>query len=198
MFHQIVPLLETVGYFGMFAMVFAETGLLVGFFFPGDTLLFTAGLLASQGYFNIFILTAGAFLAAVLGDSVGYWIGKKIGPKIFTREDSFFFKHEYIARTQHFFDKHGKKTIVLARFLPIVRTFAPVLAGVGSMEYRSFLFYNVFGAAAWCALVPLLGYFLGNKIPNVDHYLLPIVATIFLISFIPLIREVFRRPKIGS
>ncbi len=192
---KLIPLIETVGYIGVFGMIFAETGLLVGFFFPGDTLLFAAGLLASKGIFNIYILLIGASLMAILGDTCGYWIGKKIGPKIFTREDSLFFKKAYVTRAHHFTQKHGKKTIFLARYIPIVRTFAPVVAGVGEMPYRTFLAYNIAGGIVWCLSIGLAGYFLGTSVTNIDKYILPIVIGIFVLSFLPVIRQFFPRRK---
>lgn len=187
---KLIPIIEAVGYIGVFGIIFIESGLLFGFFLPGDTLLFAAGLLASKGFFNIGILLVGACIAAIIGDSVGYFIGRKIGPKLFTREDSRFFKKEYAFRAQHFFDKHGKKTIFLARFLPIVRTFVPVIAGVGNMRYRTFVVFNILGGIAWCLSLILAGYFLGNEVPNIDAYILPIVAGIFILSFLPVIRQV--------
>jgi len=194
MFH-LVPFIETAGYIGIFGMIFAETGLLVGFFFPGDTLLFTAGLLASKGYFNIAIVLLVAILAAVIGDSVGYYIGKKLGPKIFKKEDSLFFKKEFVARAQTFFAKFGRKTIFLCRYIPIVRTFAPVLAGVGEMPYGAFLAFNVAGGIVWCMSIGLAGYFLGAKVPNIDSYVLPIIIFIFVLSFIPVIVELVRNRR---
>ena len=188
---QLIPLIETVGYIGVFGMIFAETGLLVGFFFPGDTLLFAAGILASKGIFNIVILLTGASIMAILGDTTGYMIGKKIGPKIFVREDSLFFKQAYVARAQHFFQKHGRKTIFLSRYIPIVRTFAPVVAGVGEMPYHTFLLFNIAGGIVWCFSIGLAGYFLGARIPNIDQYVLPIVVGIFVLSFLPVIRQFF-------
>lgn len=189
---SLITLITTVGYIGVFVMVFAESGLLIGAFLPGDTLLFTAGFLASQGYFNIALLVVGSFLAAVVGDSIGYWFGKKYGPKVFVRPKSLFFKPEYVERTQVFFGKHGKKTIVLARYVPIVRTFAPIFSGVGGMKYRSFLFYNILGGLAWTVSILLLGYFLGREIPNVDAYVLPIVLIIFVASVLPVAARVIR------
>ncbi len=177
--------IKTVGYIGLFLMVFAESGLLVGFFFPGDSLLFTAGFLASQGLLRIGIVALLSFAAAVLGDSVGYAFGAKIGPRIFTKEDSFFFHKEYIVRARTFFENHGPKTIILARFLPVVRTFAPMVAGVGHMRYRTFLKYNIIGAVLWAIGLTLLGYFLGSVIPNVDQYIIPIVVSIVVLSGIP-------------
>lgn len=189
--HYLDPafLIETLGLVGVFAIVFAESGLFFGFFLPGDSLLFTAGLLASQGYFNVVVLWFGCMVCAILGDSVGYAFGKKVGPKIFFREDSFFFHKKHIDRTRAFYEKHGKKTIILARFVPIVRTFAPILAGVGRMEYRTFLSYNVLGGVLWSTLLIFLGYTLGALIPSVDRYLLPIVLAIIFISFLPIVWE---------
>lgn len=189
--HWLDPLwlVNAAGLFGVWLIIFAESGLFFGFFFPGDSLLFTAGFLASRGYFDIWLLIIGAAAAAGLGDSVGYWFGAKIGPKIFSRPDSFFFRRQHLERTRIFYARHGKSTIVLARFVPIVRTFAPILAGVGQMEYRVFLVYNLVGAAVWAGGLPLLGYFLGAIVPGVDQYLLPIVAAIVIFSFIPVLRH---------
>jgi membrane-associated protein len=197
---KLIPLIETVGYIGVFSMIFAETGLLVGFFLPGDTLLFSAGVLASKGIFNIAILLVGASIMAILGDSIGYLIGKSVGPKIFTREDSVLFKRKYLIRAQEFTQKYGKKTVFLARYVPIVRTFAPVIAGVGEMQYKTFLSYNIAGGIVWCFSIGLAGYFLGTKVPNIDTYILPIVIGIFILSFIPVIREFFikRKNKVKS
>lgn len=191
-------LVKTAGLAGVIAVVFAESGLFFGFFFPGDSLLFTAGLLASQGLLPIGWLLIGTFFAAVLGDSVGYWFGKKTGPAIFAREDSLFFHKKHIERAQKFYEIHGKKTIILARFVPIVRTFAPILAGVGRMEYRTFVTYNIIGGAIWAIGLTVLGYFLGSFIPSVDQYLLPIVLGIIAISFIPIIREYLRSRRSGD
>jgi membrane-associated protein len=190
-------LIKTLGYFGVFGMVFAESGLLFGIVFPGDTLLFTAGFLASQGYLNIYTLIIGSFISGVLGDSFGYYLGKKFGPKIFARPDSRFFKRAYVEKTQVFFDTHGKKTIFFARYIPVVRTFAPVFSGVGNMRYRSFLVYNILGGLTWTLSLPLLGYFLGRKVPNIDEYILPIVIGIFLISVIPVISKILKNIRQG-
>ena len=196
MLHFLDPafLIQTLGLIGVFSIVFAESGLFFGFFFPGDSLLFTAGLLASQGHFNVLLLWLGCTVAAIAGDSVGYAFGKKVGPKIFNRDDSLFFHKKHILRTQAFYEKHGKKTIILARFVPIVRTFAPILAGVGNMEYRSFLSYNVIGGVIWSTLLIFLGFALGSFIPDVDRYLLPIVLAIIVLSFVPIYRE-WRKQK---
>lgn len=182
-------LITAVGLLGVIGIVFAESGLFFGFFLPGDSLLFTAGFLASLGHFNVWWLWLGCTLAAIAGDSVGYAFGKKVGPKIFTREDSLFFHKKHVERTAQFYARYGKKTIVLARFVPIVRTFAPILAGVGKMEYRIFLSYNVIGGILWATLLIFLGFFLGMVIPDPDQYLMPIIAVIVVVSFLPLARE---------
>jgi membrane-associated protein len=179
-------LLVTFGTVGLFLIVFAESGLLIGFFLPGDSLLFTAGLFAAQGTLNLPLILVGCFVAAVAGDQVGYAFGKKVGPSLFRRPDSRLFKQDYLAKAQAFFEKHGVKTIVLARFVPIVRTFAPILAGVGTMPYRTFISFNVIGGLLWSVGVTMLGYFIGELIPDIDTYLLPIVAGIVLISVIPI------------
>src|SRR3989344_2504382 len=170
------------GYLGITITIFAESGFLLGFFLPGDSLLFTVGLLASQGYFNIFILAILSTVAAVLGDNFGYYIGKKIGPSLFAREDSFFFKKKYVEDTQLFFEKHGKKTIILARFVPIVRTFAPILAGVGTMRYPTFIAYNVIGGILWCFGFLFVAFYLGRQFPGIEDYLAYIIGAIILIS----------------
>lgn len=182
---ELDSLLRTVGYAGIFAIVFAESGLLAGFFLPGDSLLFTAGFLASQGVFNIFVLCILTFIAAVVGDSVGYHFGKRVGPRAFKKEDSLVFSKENVEKSQAFFQKHGGKSIILARFVPLGRTFVPVIAGIGKMEYRRFLFFNVFGGFIWAVGVTVLGYFLGSVIPDVDKYLLPIAALIIVITILP-------------
>lgn len=182
---ELQTLIQTVGYLGVFGIVFLESGMLVGFFFPGDSLLFTAGLLASQGFFDVKILIGGCFIAAVLGDSIGYYIGNKLGPKIFNKEDSLFFHKKHLDRAQKFYDKHGGKTIILARFIPVIRAFAPVIAGVGKMDYKKFVAFNLIGAIGWAIGVTLAGFYLGNLIPNVDRYLLPIVGLIVIASILP-------------
>src|SRR5687767_7996688 len=168
--------IRTIGLIGVFAIVFAETGLLIGFFLPGDSLLFTAGFLASQGVFDINALSIGCFVAAVMGNLAGYSFGHRVGRRLFERPNSRFFKHEHLMKAQEFYDKHGAKTLVLARFIPVVRVFAPIVAGIGLMDYRKFLFFNVVGGALWAFGLTWLGYWLGSRIPGVDRYLLPIVG----------------------
>lgn len=185
-------LLATFGMIGLFAVIFAESGLLFGFFLPGDSLLFTAGLLASQGKLNLPIILVGCFVAAVAGDQVGFAFGRRVGPAIFRRPDSRFFKRENVVRAQAFFDRHGPRTIVLARFVPIVRTFVPVMAGVGEMAYRTFVIYNVLGGLLWAVGVTLLGYGLGEVVPDIDKYLLPAIAVIVALSVLPVALEVLK------
>jgi membrane-associated protein len=180
-----VTLLKTVGYFGLFGIIFAESGLLIGFFLPGDSLLFTAGFLASQHVLNIWWVLLITLSAAVIGDNVGYFFGKKVGPKIFTKEESLFFHKDHIERARLFYEKHGGKTLILARFMPVIRTFAPILAGVGNMKYHTFFFYNVVGGILWGVALPLFGYFLGTVIPNIDKYLHLIIFGIILLSILP-------------
>lgn len=189
----IISLLQTTGLAGVFLIVFAESGLFIGFFLPGDSLLFTAGFLASQGVFPMAILMVGACAAAIAGDNVGYWFGKRVGPRLFSREDSLLFRRAHAQKAEAFYERHGGKTIILARFMPIVRTFAPIVAGVGNMNYRTFVIYNIAGGVLWTFGLSGLGYFLGSVIPNVDRYLLPIIGAIIALSVLPplihLIRE---------
>jgi membrane-associated protein len=192
---NIVSFIQAAGYLGITAVVFAESGLFVGFFLPGDSLLFTAGILASQGYLNITLLVLLTFVGAVLGDSVGYAFGKKVGPHIFKKEGSFWFNPMHVEQAQKFFDTHGNKAIILARFMPVVRTFTPILAGVGKMQYKNFIAYNVVGGALWAAGLPLLGYYLGSVVPNIDKYLIPIIILIIIVSFIPVVMHIVREKK---
>ncbi len=178
-------LIKTVGYVGLFGIIFAESGLFLGFFLPGDSLIFTAGVLAAQNYLNIWFLIIILFLAAVLGDNFGYAFGKSVGPKIFRKEDSLLFNKSNLQKSQIFYQKHGPKALILARFMPIVRTFTPILAGVSEMNYRKFFLYNLIGGLVWTTTIPLAGYYLGQSIPNIDKYLLPIVLLIIFVSFLP-------------
>jgi len=184
-----------IGYTIIFAIIFAESGLLIGFFFPGDSLLFTAGLLASQGIISLWILILVVIAGAISEDSVGYAFGHKVGPMIFKREDSCFFKKENLIRAEKFYERHGAKTIVLERFLPIIRTFAPIVAGVGCMKYKTFLIYNIVVGILWSVSVPIAGYYLFKYIPKIDKYLLPIIVTIIIISAIPAMLEFIRSRK---
>lgn len=187
--HDIPTLVKTAGYMGLTVIVFAESGLFFGFFLPGDSLLFTAGILAAGGLLHPLLLVPLLAIAAIVGDSTGYWFGKKIGPAIFTKEDGLLFRKDHVIRTHRFFETYGPKAIVLARFVPIVRTFTPILAGVGLMRYRLFLAYNIIGGLLWTTGLILGGYFLGRLIPDIDRYLLPIVLLIIVLSFLPIVIE---------
>jgi len=180
------------GYAVLAAIVFTETGLLVGLFLPGDSLLVTAGLLAGTGALNIWWLNVLLMGAAIVGDSVGYAIGFRTGPRIFTREESLLFSRRHLVRTRDFYERYGGKTIVLARFIPIFRTFAPVVAGVGQMAYRRFLFFNVFGGIGWVASLTWAGYLLGQTIPNVEQHVHVIVIIVVVLSVVPIGLEVIK------
>lgn len=195
---DIITLIKTAGYLGIAGILFAESGLFVGFFLPGDSLLFTAGFLASQGYLHIVPLMILSFVAAVAGDSVGYAFGRRVGPAIFRREDSLLFHKDHIERARVFYERHGGKAIILARFMPIVRTFAPILAGVGRMRYGMFAAYNIIGGLLWTIGLSGLGYFLGNTIPDVDKYLLPIILGIIFISVAPSLFHVLKDPSMRA
>ena len=178
-------------------IVFAETGLLAGFFLPGDSLLVTAGLLASvEGAIDVRVLIALLSVAAIAGDSTGYAIGRQLGHRLFKRENSRVFRKDHLVRTQRFYEKYGAKTIVLARFVPIIRTFAPTVAGVGKMRYRTFLAFNVIGGIGWVVSMTLTGYLLGSSIPNIARYLHWVIGVVILLSLLPLLNEwrLSRRP----
>jgi membrane-associated protein len=182
---DLVKLITTVGYLGLIAMIFAESGLFFGFFFPGDSLLLTAGLLASHGDLKLWILLVTLGPAAILGDNVGYWFGKKVGPPIFSRENSLFFRRKNLLAAKAFYDKHGGKTIVLARFMPFIRTFAPIVAGAVEMKYSWFVLWNMAGGILWATGLTLAGYYLGESIPGIDRYFLVIIAVVIFISALP-------------
>lgn len=171
-------------------IIFAESGLLIGFFLPGDTLLVAAGVLAAQDVLPIQWTIAVIAAAAIIGDNVGYTIGKYSGKKLFTKEDGILFKQEYVTKAQSFYEKHGGKTIILARFIPIVRTFAPMVAGIGKMNHKTFLFYNIIGGIIWATSLPLLGYFVGSKIPKIGDYLEYAIMAVVVISLLPAIYHI--------
>jgi membrane-associated protein len=179
-------------------IVFAESGMLVGFFLPGDTLLFTAGFFASQGKLPLGWLILVVVAAAIIGDNVGYTIGKRTGPRIFRKKDGLLFRQEYMVRSEEFYEKHGGKTILFARFVPIIRTFAPIVAGVAKMPRKRFIFFDTIGASLWGAGVTLLGFWLGSKIPNIDKYLLPIIVLAMLLSFGPSLYHLIKDEKIRT
>ena len=183
------------GYVVLVVIVFTETGLLVGFFLPGDSLLITAGLVAATGTLNIWWLNGLLAAAAIAGDSVGYAIGWRAGARLFTRPRSLLFNPRHVERTRAFYARHGAKTIVIARFVPIVRTFAPVVAGVGEMEYRRFLLYNSAGGVGWVTSMTWAGYLLGQAVPNIGDHIHILVAVVILLSLIPIAVEVVRERR---
>jgi membrane-associated protein len=190
-------ILNSVGTLGLFAIIYAESGIMIGFFLPGDSLLFTAGLLSATKHvlwpFPVLIL--GCAVAAILGDQTGYLFGKKVGPTLFNRPDSRFFKHEHLQRAEDFYERHGSKTIVIARFVPIVRTFAPIVAGASKMRYRTFVVYNIIGGTLWCTLMLCLGYGLGKKFPKIGNYLDYAVLIIVVLSLVPIAFEYLRQRR---
>lgn len=181
------------GYLAIGLTVFAESGLLIGFFLPGDTLLFGAGVLAANGVFNLPLLIAIIVSAAIIGDNVGYSIGRRFGPRLFERKDGAIFKQEYLQRAETFYEKHGGKTIILARFVPIVRTFAPVVAGIGKMPRKTFFAYNVIGGLLWGVSLPVLGYYVGSRIPGVENYVEPVILAVVVLSIAPALIHLFRQ-----
>ena len=201
LFHQLSDLPALIkwgGYVGVTAIIFTETGLLLGFFLPGDSLLVTAGLLGSQGYLNVYALGALCTVAAIVGDTVGYAIGKASGPRIFTREDSLLFNKKHLNRAHQFYEKHGGKTIVLARFMPIIRTFAPVVAGAAQMRYRDFIFYNITGGFLWIWSMLFVGYFLGRYIPGIDKHIEKVIIVVIFLSILPAIIGWLKERKKGN
>ena len=192
MHFDLKDLIQSVGYFGIFGIVFAESGLLIGALLPGDSLLFTAGFLASQDILSLTLLLVITFVAAVAGDSVGYATGARYGHRIFKKADSILFNHKHIERAEAFYKLHGGKALILARFMPIVRTIAPLLAGVGKMPYRKFVSFNIIGAFLWAVGITSLGYFLGKSIPDIDKYLLPAIVIILVVSIAPSVFHVLK------
>lgn len=187
-----IAMVKTGSYFGIAFLIFAESGLLFGIFLPGDSLLFAAGLLSAGGFLAFGPLVFFVVIAAIVGDSVGYWFGANVGTNFFKRKDSFFFKQEYLKRTERFYREYGGRAVVLARFVPIVRTIAPILAGVGSMRYKTFVSYNMLGGLLWGAGMISLGYFLGSVIPNSEQYILPFSLVIIVVSFLPILINIFQ------
>lgn len=188
LFHRIYDvelLVRTGGLLALIIIVFTETGLFFGFFLPGDSLLVTAGIFAARGDLDLVTLHASLSLAAIAGDTVGYGIGARTGPKIFTREDSLFFNRKHLIYAKEFYDRHGGFTIFIARFIPIVRTFAPVVAGVGAMQYRKFISYNVFGGIFWVMATTSAGFFLGTMIPDIQQRIHLVIAIVIVLSLLP-------------
>lgn len=188
-------LIRSAGVLGVMLIVFAETGLLVGFFLPGDSLLFTAGFLAAQGYLNIWALAIGCLVAAVAGDAVGYAIGKSAGRKLYYRAGSKFFNPEHLQKAEVFFARHGGKAVIIARFMPIVRTFVPVVAGMGAMKYSRFALYNVLGGLLWAVGVTVSGYAAGHHLPGVQQYMAPVIVGIIALSLLPTVIHVWQEHR---
>lgn len=193
---DLIELVRTIGYFGVWGIIFAETGIFFCFFFPGDSLLFVAGFLSGTGLFSPIILILGTFLAAVLGNFAGYQLGKFMGPRIFTKEDSLLFRKAHVIKAQKYYDKYGPKTIFLACFVPVVRTFSPIVAGIAQMDPAKFWFYNILGALAWAGGITFAGYYLGSLI-NVDTYILPVTLLIIFLSVLPGIIEFWKVHKLA-
>ena len=193
LFHRIYDvegLVHVGGIVGLTAIVFTETGLLVGFFLPGDSLLVTAGLFAARGDLDVALLVGCLICAAVFGDTVGYNIGARTGPRLFSRADSLLFNRKHLMTTKEFYERHGPFTIVIARFVPIIRTFAPVVAGIGAMEYRRFIAYNVVGGIGWVLAMVLGGYFLGQIVPDIHDHIHKVIVVVIVLSLLPAIIKV--------
>ncbi|HUQ81560.1 MAG TPA: VTT domain-containing protein [Gemmatimonadaceae bacterium] len=192
-------LIQWAGYVGLTAIIFIETGLFFGFFLPGDSLLVTAGLLASQGFsLDVYVLGALLNAAAILGDNTNYWIGRWMGPRVFTRDESLFFRRRHVERAHAFYDRHGAKTVVLARFMPIIRTFAPLVAGVAKMSYKTFLTYSVLGGTMWIWSMLFIGYFLGRMVPGIDKHIEKVIILVIFLSILPGIISWLKERKAGT
>lgn len=196
--HVTLPeIIQSIGYVGVFLIVFVESGVPIGAIIPlpGDTLLFSAGLLAATGAFDIVPLIVTIIVAAILGDSTGYWFGAKYGPKLFNKEDALILNKRHLERTEAFYKKYGRMALIIARFLPLFRTLVPIAAGMGRMNYGVFLRYNIIGAVIWGISLTVLGYYLGTLIPDIDTYLLPILLLIILVTGLSAAREVWKAKK---
>ena len=184
--HDLPALVQLAGYIGLITIIFVETGFFFGFFLPGDSLLVTAGLLIATGLdMNVYTLGIMLNIAAIAGDALNYWVGRTTGPKIFVRDESFFFKRKHVERAHEFYVKHGAKTIVIARFMPIIRTFAPLVAGVARMDYKIFTLYNIIGGTAWIWSMLFTGYFLGRYVPGIDKYIELVIIVVIFLSILP-------------
>ncbi|MFZ1483858.1 MAG: VTT domain-containing protein [Candidatus Saccharimonadales bacterium] len=191
-------LIQTGGLLVLALIIFAESGMMVGFFFPGDTLLFSAGILAAAGQLPLGWTLVVIAVAAIAGDNVGYHIGKKLGPRLFKKEDGIIFRHDFIMKTEAFYEKYGTKTMLVAHFIPVVRSFAPVTAGAGKMNYKQFFIYDAIGVIAWTLSIVLLGYFVGSRIPGIEHYIEPVLLAIIAATLIPTLYHAFKDPKIRA
>jgi membrane-associated protein len=193
---DIMYLIDYVGLIGIFAIIFTESGLFFGFFLPGDSLLFTAGFVASQGLLPFPALLTGSIICAVSAGYIGYWFGRTVGHKLFEKADSLFFRKKHLEDTKKFFEKYGNKTVLLSRFVPIIRTFAPIMAGVGEMNFKHFSFWNIFGGILWPSIMITAGFYLGRLIPGIENFLLPIVLLIVIASVLPGVYEWYKSKRI--
>ncbi|MFH0971995.1 MAG: VTT domain-containing protein [Candidatus Micrarchaeota archaeon] len=193
--YDVKAIIQWGGYAALVFIVFAETGLMIGFFLPGDSLLVTAGLFAATGVLDIWTLLFLLIPAAIIGDAVNYYIGKKLGTALYERKDSRFFRKAHLLKAKAFYDKHGGKTIVLARFVPVVRTFAPTVAGVSGMSYPAFAMYNILGAILWVGSMTGIGYFLGNTVPDIEKNIIFVIAIVIFLSFLPAIYELWKHGR---
>ncbi len=191
-------IVRTGGLLILFLIIFAESGMMVGFFFPGDTLLFSAGILAAADQLSIVWTIVVIAAAAIIGDNTGYHIGRKLGPRLFKKEDGLIFRKDLIMKAEKFYEKWGTKTMLVAHFIPIVRSFAPVTAGAGKMDYKQFVVYDAIGDIAWAASITLLGYYVGSRIPGVEHYIEPVLIGIILVTLLPTIYHALKDPKIRA
>lgn len=194
---DVTHMVQTGGLLLIALIVFAESGMMVGFFFPGDTLLFSAGILAASGHLPIFWTIVVITLAAIIGDNTGYHIGRVLGPKLF-KKDSVVFRHDYIMKAEKFYEKYGSKTMLVAHFVPIVRSFAPVTAGAGKMDLKQFVIYDAIGIIAWATSVTLLGYFVGSRIPGIEKIIEPVLVAIIVAFLAPTVYHLLKDPKIRA
>lgn len=194
---DVTHLVQTGGLLLIALIIFAESGMMVGFLFPGDTLLLSAGILAASGKLPIVLTLLVIAAAAILGDNIGYLIGRHLGRRLF-KKDSVVFRHEYIMRAEKFYEKYGSKTMLVAHFIPIVRTFAPVTAGAGKMNHKQFIIFDAIGDIAWTLAVTLLGYYVGSRIPGIENYIEPVLIIVVLAFLAPTLYHVFRDPKIRA
>lgn len=195
---DVTHLIQAGGLLLIAAVIFAESGMMVGFFFPGDTLLFSAGILAASGKLSIASVIAVIAIAAIAGDNVGYQIGRSLGRRLFHKKDSLVFRKEYIDRAETFYEKYGSKTMLLAHFVPVVRSFAPVTAGAGKMDRRLFILFDAIGDIAWTLIITLLGYYAGSRIPGVEKYIEPVLILVVIVFLAPTLYHVFKDPKIRA
>lgn len=195
---DVTHIVQTGGLPMLFLIIFAESGMMVGFFFPGDTLLFSAGILAAAGVLPIWVTVAVIAGAAILGDNTGYHIGKHLGPRLFKKEDGLIFRKDLIMKAEKFYEKYGTKTMLVAHFIPVIRSFAPVTAGAGKMNYKQFVVYDAIGDIAWAALITLLGYYVGSRIPGIEKLIEPVLLGVIAITLLPTIYHALKDPKIRT